>query len=447
MSTKPPAGSSPGLPPELQRDVLPPGSAETGLPPELERFGAELQHAVTRNAARSRGRRRIVTGAALAGLAALAVFAGIALFGGSGGGGPATVATASALDKAAAALHAPPGAILHVHMIATQDNGDGTTVSWQDESWQSPSPPYQRRQIEQASDTPRTDSGVVDGKDALYDAKTNTIYVSGQSTTGNGSAAPAPSGSPTADPAGGDAAGGDTVSPDAVVTISGSSVKDILIKVKALAADGRLTVAQIKTIEVALAGLKAKTAATASRFTVVVNGKSGRVELKWQTAGGGSGNSLTAIGNGSSADGVAGSSTASSTGRTPAADAGATDAGATDASSGGSDEAFRQEALAALKSPSTKVIGHVTVDGRDALKIVVSSHVTYLVDPQTYDPIEWITRGTSGGVVLRFPAYELLQPTADNLKLLSLTAQHPGARLDTNPADYNSATSRLFPKG
>ena len=89
----------------------------------------------------------------------------------------------------------------------------------------------------------------------------------------------------------------------------------------------------------------------------------------------------------------------------------------------------------------------MTVDGRDALKIVVSSHVTYLVDPQTYDPIEWITRGTSGGVVLRFPAYELLQPTADNLKLLSLTAQHPGARLDTNPADYNSATSRLFPKG
>jgi hypothetical protein len=58
-----------------------------------------------------------------------------------------------------------------------------------------------------------------------------------------------------------------------------------------------------------------------------------------------------------------------------------------------------------------------------------------------------ITRGDGGGVVLRFPAYELLQPTADSLKLLSLTAQRPGAKLDTNPQDYESATSRLFPKG
>ena len=68
------------------------------------------------------------------GAAAVAVFAGIALFGGSGGGGPAHVASASALDKAAAALEKPAGVILHVHTIGTQDNGDGTTVSWQDES-------------------------------------------------------------------------------------------------------------------------------------------------------------------------------------------------------------------------------------------------------------------------------------------------------------------------
>lgn len=313
---------------------------------------------------------------------------------------------------------------------------------------------------------------MVGGKDALYDAKTDTIYVSGQSTssetttsgnataaaraaqvsggatpaptpalsgnataaptpapTSDGTAAPTPSTAPTADSTGG----------GTVVAMSGASVKDALIKVKARVAAGQLTVVQTKTIELALADLKTKTAATASRLMVVVNSKNGRVLLKWTTAGGISGSSATAIDSaGSAADSAAGSAAGSSQ---------SADAGATDTSSGASDEAFRQEALAALKAPSTKVVGHVTADGRDALKIVVSPSVTYLVDPQTYDPIEWITRGDDGGVVLRFAAYELLQSTADNLDLLSLTAQHPGAKLDTDPQDYDSAIGRLFPKG
>ena len=107
-----------------------------------------------------------------------------------------------------------------------------------------------------------------------------------------------------------------------------------------------------------------------------------------------------------------------------------------------------------LESGRVKVDGHETVDGRDAVRLVSTTTAmtdsagkkygtVYLVDAKTGDPVEW--RTTLGGQeeTLRFAAYEELPPTQENLALLSLAKQHPGAQLDTDVAHYEQAWSRL----
>ena len=74
------------------------------------------------------------------------------------------------------------------------------------------------------------------------------------------------------------------------------------------------------------------------------------------------------------------------------------------------------------------------------------SHTTYFVDPQSYRPVELRTRGTDGGTALRFRTYETLA-LGEHRALLSLAAQHPGARIDRDTADYQAAQGRLFPNG
>jgi hypothetical protein len=283
-----------------------PRDPRNDLPRELDRFGPRLERAVQRDLARSSRRRRVVTALGVVAVAAIAVFAGIAIFGSPGGHGPAGVDTASAVDKAAAALEPPAGVIVHVHMVGEQttepnDTTAAGSVTWSDESWQLTSAPNTRRQVEKGPGTPRTETGVVDGRNALYDAATDTIYAGGEPYDSKGMA--------------------------------------------------------------------------------------------------------------------------------------------------GEADGFRQKALAGLKSGDAHVAGHVTVDGRDALKIVVSPDEEYLVDAQTYDPIEWVTRGTSETATLRFVAYEKLPLTPANKDLVDLKAQHPGATVDTDPAHYQDAMSRLFPKG
>jgi hypothetical protein len=87
------------------------------------------------------------------------------------------------------------------------------------------------------------------------------------------------------------------------------------------------------------------------------------------------------------------------------------------------------------------------VDGRDTIKIQsADGHITYYVAPGSYTPVELSTRGTSGGVILRFDTYEAI-PLKENGELLSITAQHPTATIDHNVADYQAAEIRLFPHG
>jgi hypothetical protein len=91
--------------------------------------------------------------------------------------------------------------------------------------------------------------------------------------------------------------------------------------------------------------------------------------------------------------------------------------------------------------------GHVSVDGRDAARLVTAGgDVTYLVDPDTYVPIELKARfDDGGGVDLRFPVYEELSPSAVSGGAFSLEAQHPGATLKVDKLAYEQRWSELAP--
>jgi hypothetical protein len=111
-------------------------------------------------------------------------------------------------------------------------------------------------------------------------------------------------------------------------------------------------------------------------------------------------------------------------------------------------EDFRSDILALLQAGKLQVVGHVTVDGRDAIKLASpDGKDVYLVDASTYDPIEWTATGTSGGVTMRFPVYEKLPVDDQSKALLDLEAQHPGAQVVHDVHAYMAAESRLYPHG
>jgi outer membrane lipoprotein-sorting protein len=111
-------------------------------------------------------------------------------------------------------------------------------------------------------------------------------------------------------------------------------------------------------------------------------------------------------------------------------------------------EEFRSEILALLRSGRVRVVGHVNVDGRDAIKLEsLDGKQVYVVDAASYDPIEWTTTGNGGGVTLHFSVYEELPVDNDSMALLNLEKQHPGASVVRDPAAYIAAESRLYPHG
>ena len=109
---------------------------------------------------------------------------------------------------------------------------------------------------------------------------------------------------------------------------------------------------------------------------------------------------------------------------------------------------FRSDILALLRSGRVRVTGHVTVDGRDAIRLEsLDGKKVYVVDAATYDPIEWTTTGDGGGVTLRFPVYEQLPVDAASQKLFDLQDQHPAAQVVRGADAYIAAEARLYPHG
>jgi hypothetical protein len=117
-------------------------------------------------------------------------------------------------------------------------------------------------------------------------------------------------------------------------------------------------------------------------------------------------------------------------------------------SSGPGVDEFRAGILALLDSGRVRVTGHVTVDGRDAIRLEsLAGTKVYVVDAATYDPIEWTTTGNGGSVTLRFPVYEQLPVDTESLKLLDLEAQHPDAQVVRGADAYSKAEARHDPHG
>jgi outer membrane lipoprotein-sorting protein len=326
----------------------------TTLPPSLDRFGDELEHAAGRDLRSRRTRRHLVRGAvvlAVAGAAALGLLSGLT------GGGPSVV------QRAAAALQSSDDSILHYQFDATQQNGDGTSATWNQETWQLRVAPYTRRQIAvDGTDGIRAESVSSGDTNELYDARTDTIY---SATSQELFAARMPQ-----------------------ITIVSKS------KLMKLTHSSRVSVAYV--------------VAKNNTHPKVIATRQGAERLRHQLA--------------------RERRQESSGGVLPAE--------------------FRSEILALLDSGRVVVTGHVTVDGRDAIRLEsLDGKQVYVLDAATYDPIEWTTTGNGGGVTLRFGAYEELPVDTESMQLLSLQDQHPNAQVVSGAKPYIAAESRLYPHG
>ena len=353
------------------------------LPTSLIDYREALEDAVRRDLGRSGSQRRrgLVLRWALAAAVVLAAALGALRIISRDGAG------ASVVDRAAAAVAASPGTILHVDMHGFQDNGDGSTITWRDESWQQQGPPHDGRQIETGPDGSVVETATANGREEVYDSARNTIYVSAPEST----ATPAELNSYDIEP--------------------GPKQGTAILRVPGRAA-------QAKGAHVQTAVITTKQAKGLENGTQVIAFKVGLKSKKI---------SVTVI-------------PASSVPKPPPS---SDDSSTADPGSGD----FRSQILALLRSGEARVVGHRTIDGQDTIEIAsADGHTTYYVDPETYRPVELDTRGTEGGTALRFRTYETLDSGA-NSDLLSLEAQHPSARIDRDPAHFNSAQERLFPHG
>jgi hypothetical protein len=120
---------------------------------------------------------------------------------------------------------------------------------------------------------------------------------------------------------------------------------------------------------------------------------------------------------------------------------------------------FAQQVRRLLTSGRAHVAGHATIDGKDTIKIVFADRVygsrspvrnTYFVAADgTYAPVELISgrpADSDGMSTFVFHAYQRL-PASGHGDLLSLTAQHPTAKVERSLASYRKAINRLFPDG
>lgn len=389
------------IPPSIDDDLMSLVRSADPLAGEDDAVGADgpeslLQQilASTREERGAGHSRRTTIGrvAAVGAVAAVGLGVGVAVIG--DGGGQVTPASAAVVRHAIAAVALPSGTILHVDMSATQDNGDGATVSWRDQSWQQNDAPYDRRQLETSQDGTTTESANVGRAEQVYDPATNTIYAS-PVTDGASSAAQRPyrlSRGPRP---------GTFILRPTVYTVSANGT--------------------VKTVHGSRRGSVVITAAQAKAL------RDGTDRVKWHHTGGA--NTL----NGMKLEVVPKASSAAAQ-PSDGADPDSPD--------------FRNQILALLRSGGATLVGHATVDGRDTLEIAsADGHTTYYVDPGTYAPVELDTTGTTGGVKLRFETWELLPASDANDALLSLSDQHPGATVDHSQADYVAAEKRLFPNG
>jgi hypothetical protein len=344
---------------------------------------------------RRRLRLRTATAVRLAAVgAAVAVAAAAAVALNGGGRGGVGSASAAVLRHARAALAQPSNTILHVDMRATQTNGDGSTVSWRDESWQENAAPYDRRQIETSADGTTVESGNADGQEQIYDPARNTVYTStvsaGTSSSRRSKAAHR----------------GRWIVPGPT---PGTFVVHLTLYLIGRH-DGKI-VPEARHESLVISARQARAL------------EDGSAIVQWRRAAGRHTRVRPVVVAAPKAEKAA-----------PQPDPGS--------------QGFRGQILTLLRSGGAHVVGHATIGGRDTVEIRSrDGHTTYYVDPSSYAPVELDTTGTDGGVSLRFVTYEVLPANEANDALLSVSAQHPSATVDRDQADYVAAEQRLFPHG
>ena len=136
------------------------------MPSSLVRFQHELETAIRRD--RRRQRRRVVLRSAISVAAVAAVALGVL------GAVPRT--GPSVVERAAAALQAADGTILHTVLVGTLTRQDGP-IDLRIETWRTSAPPSDQLQMITAGGR-RFEVALVDGVGQLYDPQTNTVYTS-----------------------------------------------------------------------------------------------------------------------------------------------------------------------------------------------------------------------------------------------------------------------------
>jgi hypothetical protein len=117
---------------------------------------------------------------------------------------------------------------------------------------------------------------------------------------------------------------------------------------------------------------------------------------------------------------------------------------------------FRSTAISLLHTPGAKVTRNLTVDGQDALQVAsADGTITYDLNPISYAPIQMTNTigpdtdlgdpGNDSTVTLTFTDWQYLTGSAADPGLLSLSAQHPTATIDSSAVDYDTAANKLFP--
>jgi len=94
-----------------------------------------------------------------------------------------------------------------------------------------------------------------------------------------------------------------------------------------------------------------------------------------------------------------------------------------------------ETARAELANGTANVAGTVTIDGQSLYKIELANGVVGYFDQTDYRPV-YLDNPQGDGSVVRTHVltYQELPLTSENEKLLSLTAQHPAAKVDTSAA-------------
>jgi hypothetical protein len=112
---------------------------------------------------------------------------------------------------------------------------------------------------------------------------------------------------------------------------------------------------------------------------------------------------------------------------------------------------YPRQLRAKLASGKARIEGRATVDGRTALKIrFARGHETDYVAADGSDaPIEMIYGSPSSASGRTISTYHIFQylAAAGNAGLLSLTAQHPSAKVNRSLRDFRAANNRLSPNG